>query len=774
MTYVRLYAGVEGIASNSEVKNVTASLKAFLNPECTVPHPGQNTLAPIKGQWLTLQPGTNWITLLEDLNKSFTFLLPEAWTQAKTIHLEAEIRSSAAAPECSGCVDGLNRLRLTNLTFRTAPSFSECIRTIRTTVKIDGVNYSPTDGEIKGSMDMVRQIYPLDEATVSNTPPMSWLYEDDTGSNDRCGRALAFLELAFFLNHAKDVLDHHGPVAYSALMPSEFPCAGMGNGNKDGGGYNFAGTRHDSAAHETGHSFGLKHCGPPPGHVAECKNENWCDNDWPWPHGTMGPNYGFDILNMRVIKPGEDEHDFHDIMSYGGWGNVWISPRNWIRLYNAMAKHNLPYPRKTAAGGGRGVVNAGDAPTHVVLVRGMMSGEPPAWHFQPIYVWPAEGVVPDAGGEGDYRLELVNAHGEIAATHRFFIPDRHVDMSDLSQSYSPVLLFAEMVPAPGAPEAVVLREQASGQELAYLTRSEQAPTVTVLSPTTAGFDGEPRQPVIRWSATDGDSSDLRALVQYRLNDGRTSDTKSWRTLGVDVAGNELPVFPSELPGGTRAQVRVFVTDGLNTAMAVSPEFAKDNTPPEAVILFPPNDGVFDAGAPIVLKGAGFDLEEGALPGDNLLWGSSLDGVLGVGRTVTADSLTSGVHDIFLWSVDSDFAVSTPAQTTITVRRRLNIQPVADAGEDVLMFPGGGVRLDGLGSRDDDGDSLTYLWTIADAPPGGLAGATLSNPAAPDPIFNAVVEGPYHVRLIVHDGQVGSIPDDVLITVGDAGNVWRVK
>ena len=89
---------------------------------------------------------------------------------------------------------------------------------------------------------------------------------------------------------------------------------------------------------------------------------------------------------------------------------------------------------------------------------------------------------------------------------------------------------------------------------------------------------------------------------------------------------------------------------------------------------------------------------------------------------------------------------------------LNGQPIADAGPDQSVEQanpsGAQVTLDGTGSSDSDGDTLTYTWT---GPFGEATGATPTVTMPP---------GANTVYLVVNDGTVDSETDTVTITVQD--------
>ncbi|RMH00315.1 MAG: hypothetical protein D6706_04295, partial [Chloroflexi bacterium] len=93
----------------------------------------------------------------------------------------------------------------------------------------------------------------------------------------------------------------------------------------------------------------------------------------------------------------------------------------------------------------------------------------------------------------------------------------------------------------------------------------------------------------------------------------------------------------------------------------------------------------------------------------------------------------------------------------------NQPPIADAGAPQTVNPGDTVTLDGSGSSDPNGDTLTYLWQQT----GGTA-VTLSNPTAITTTFTAPsTTGVLTFTLTVTDSLgLASTPDTVTITVKD--------
>lgn len=100
-------------------------------------------------------------------------------------------------------------------------------------------------------------------------------------------------------------------------------------------------------------------------------------------------------------------------------------------------------------------------------------------------------------------------------------------------------------------------------------------------------------------------------------------------------------------------------------------------------------------------------------------------------------------------------------------------PVADAGEDQTTHVGLRVTLDGTGSSDPDGETLTFAWSINSKPDGSIA--ELDYPGTVNPSFLAELPGDYTLVLVVTDQSGLSNWDEVIVSttnskpVADAGS-----
>ncbi|MCB9741482.1 MAG: hypothetical protein H6741_26520 [Alphaproteobacteria bacterium] len=135
----------------------------------------------------------------------------------------------------------------------------------------------------------------------------------------------------------------------------------------------------------------------------------------------------------------------------------------------------------------------------------------------------------------------------------------------------------------------------------------------------------------------------------------------------------------------------------------------------------------------------------------------------VNPTFTADA--PGVYVLNL-QVNNGLADSLADAMVVTAVGEDGV-PVANAGLDTLAEDCTHVQLDGSGSTEPDGESLTYRWQIQSKPAGSAANSSnFSDAAAESPTFFGDVHGTYVLSLAVSDGQNWSPNDLVTVELTD--------
>jgi hypothetical protein len=107
-------------------------------------------------------------------------------------------------------------------------------------------------------------------------------------------------------------------------------------------------------------------------------------------------------------------------------------------------------------------------------------------------------------------------------------------------------------------------------------------------------------------------------------------------------------------------------------------------------------------------------------------------------------------------------IPAPTVTSTTIQQP-NQAPTANAGPDQTVNAGSLVTLDGTGSSDPNGDTLTYAWTQTSGP-----SVTLSDPSSATPTFTAPSPGPATLTfdLQVCDPSNACSTDSVTINVNN--------
>jgi hypothetical protein len=134
------------------------------------------------------------------------------------------------------------------------------------------------------------------------------------------------------------------------------------------------------------------------------------------------------------------------------------------------------------------------------------------------------------------------------------------------------------------------------------------------------------------------------------------------------------------------------------------------------------------------------------------------------QTATFVPELQGIYGFQLVTSDSQL-YSPPDEIWVIVNSLSNRVPTADAGEDQTVTERDTVRLNGSGSFDPDGDTLSYAWSQVDGP----ESVVLEGAATMQAQFETSEPGIYEFQLLVHDGEVASGPNSVMVTVESSEN-----
>ena len=441
-------------------------------------------------------------------------------------------------------------------------------------------------------------------------------------------------------------------------------------------------------AHELGHNENRKH--------VDCGGPDDPDPNYPYPadklsDGTNDGYMGFDPRTRAVIEAG----DAKDYMSYCGpkWTSDYTFKAIFNRIHSADVAGPLAPDAEAAYFSGMitpGVTGALDY-GWVYPVSAMSAGMASKW---------ANAVAASAGGDG---LSAAHAGEPLAGNVRI----RLLDSGGATLAEAPATLFTSSVHGPAEAElgftAVISNTPASGQVVRVqlledanvmdeLTPGSAKPVVTILQP--AAGETVDAQLVVRWTATDADAGDvLHYTVQYSPDNGGT-----WLAVAVDITAPPGPdpitltIDNTTVPGSApnQARIRVLASDGYHTGFADSPGFTVTNRKPTAVIVEPAPGQSVAAGQTALLRGFGYDAEDGPIEDTSLAW--SVGGQpAGTGEEQNVAGLRPGDYPVVLTATDSVSATGTD-QATLVVRPlgvpKTNAMPSLDGLCDDAAYAGG--------------------------------------------------------------------------------------
>jgi hypothetical protein len=473
-------------------------------------------------------------------------------------------------------------------------------------------------------------------------------------------------------------------------------------------------------AHELGHLFGLSHNSTKLNTV-----------------GVDVEHHLIDTQSLGQIKNG----DLNDIMSAGLLTNqAWVAAGNYNFFLNHPKFVCSSFLAATSGGGQPlmvgGIWNRAEGSfefTHSVRVpSGVPSGG----------VDPTEANVILMAFAGDQRvavegLNLVSPADDCEVCGGAHGGGSHGEQAN-GDSDQPLreVGFVHVLPAefsaPGIDRIVVL-DAKRGQPLGELAASANAPEFAGVTHAELGA-GRLR---FDWNASDADGDALTYFVRY------SPDGQRLIPLGENLGQPSLEIVAGELPRAIpgKAYFEILATDGWHTRRTVErasiPTVAYlggAGNAPETYVLTP-NDGTSHPfGSSVILHSSGWDLEDRAITGDDVVWTSSLDGVIATGRITAVADLSVGTHLITCTIVDSDGLTDDDAVTITVTDRAL---PSGSICQNDLGFAGPGASvLQVCGGDLSTGNDAAI--TLSDAPANSMLWLCLSASTNPIPLFGGTL------------------------------------
>lgn len=595
------------------------------------------------------------------LGDSFFFRLPDSWTAAGALTIEAEVNPTFLPNAVDEATRTDNILR-TSFTFEDTPTM--VLRLFSVRYRNNGTVYAPTETQLREVENWLRRAYPIARLIVKrDTEDMTNLNRIPTCDevNGRLFWDNLFLKWAGidptptrYFGLVADASSSVWMRGCAADIPSFIASGPTGDPNnhsfsvwdKDNDGESYGDWY---TGHELAHTWGRSH-------VACRGDEGGPDTNYPMgENGSIGrlnsqnQYWGFDVyLRGPIVYP----PTWKDVMTY--CNNQWISAYTYEGIRNRLVSENAAAAQSSFS----------DAPlADYLVVQGAVTPAGPSATLDEIYRLTAPALL-TRSGPGPYAIRLVDAGGAILANYPF---TPRVDTEAPDDQTKPLLFVEQVLFVAGTRKIQIV---SANTVLAERNVSANAPIVTVTAPAGGETVGDVGL-TVRWSASDLDNDPLVATVLYSRDGG-----VSYAPLRLHLSASEVMIPVTELGGSAQGKIRVLVSDGVNTAQAESAGFfSAPNQPPIAEIIAPEAGATFGYGQRIPLAGSAVDLEDATLPDSAYQWYSNVDGYLGAGPTLDADLETIGDHTILLYVTDADGATEV-AQRTIHLSNDVMIPAVA--------------------------------------------------------------------------------------------------
>ncbi|MCP4166699.1 MAG: hypothetical protein GY759_12510 [Chloroflexi bacterium] len=556
-------------------------------------------------------------SMRDNLKSSINCLLPTSWlANAGQLELTGHVYSSDIVDPNNG-----NNNRSDELTVEESPPLHIKIIQVRDSCEPNKCEekHGPSFKDYADVDELILRMYPLAEVDLIPHAGAFVRWEDEDPTLDALAAEhpnFATDPNTFIMGAVRDSVLWFGRGL--GFIGSETNGNGLASWVEVG-----AGERSQKlAAHELGHNLRLNHvngCWPnvPDGPYDHFRGEPHLDD------GDVQHTYGLDVFANppEVIGP----KSRHEIMTYCN-GKQWISSTHYATLRDALR-----------IGAGMPVAQTmGVDDSNILIISGRINIETGAVQLRPLTRYPGSELSPytATNGAGAYRLRLLDGGGDILYERSFaLVSGNH------QESGAPLFL---MVPdQPDMRRLVVL----SGNDAIFsLDASAHAPTVS-LQPV-QGL--APERLNVSWTAEDSDDDKLTAWLSFSPDGGAT-----WQPAGSALTGSQTEIDTTLWPQTEQGLLRIQVSDGVNTAEAISGPFAVSAKIPVLFITNPDAGEAVTPGWPVSFSASGYDAEDGSLEADSITWNSNRDGELGTGKQIIVLDLSAGWHTITATMTDSD-------------------------------------------------------------------------------------------------------------------------
>ncbi|MBJ2130923.1 PKD domain-containing protein [Alteromonas sp. IB21] len=130
-------------------------------------------------------------------------------------------------------------------------------------------------------------------------------------------------------------------------------------------------------------------------------------------------------------------------------------------------------------------------------------------------------------------------------------------------------------------------------------------------------------------------------------------------------------------------------------------------------------------------------------------------------SITAPEVQADEDTVIRLVASDELGSSTSKDITVTIVN-VNKLPVAVGSEDISTFVGTEVEISASGSYDEDGEIVTYQWSVV-SPDGNTQVHALNSPTFS---FTPDMAGQYEVTLVVTDNDAGESSDLIVVVVED--------